>query len=63
MRKRLYLLKGELLKNTGAKKATNAYFGDGKNYASNQYEIIYECFSKAKIKMDSVCYVRMINEG
>lgn len=63
LRKQLTLLKAELLKNSGAKKATSNFYNKSEDEEYEQLnEIIYKCFSKPRMVLDSVCYVRMINE-
>lgn len=64
MNKQLGLLKTELLKNRGAKKATSNYYlhtglfeDDGIN------DLIFKCFTNPRLRLDSACYVRLINEG
>lgn len=62
LRKQLNLLKSELLKNNGAQKAILNFYGDDNNSDdTNTNKLIYKCFSRPKITLDSVCYVRMIN--
>ncbi len=63
LKKQLGLLKTELLKNRGAQKATSTYYLNGEVYMDEDAnEVIYNCFSKPKMILDSVCYVRIINE-
>lgn len=63
LRKQLALLKAELLKNSGAEKATSSFYN---KTAIEDYEklneTIYKCFSKPRMVLDSVCYVRMFYE-
>ena len=63
LKKQLVMLKTELMKNNAAQKAATNYYGsqsDENNEEKNK--IIFNCFSKPKIVLDSVCYVRMIND-
>ncbi len=61
--KQLFLLKTELSKNSGAMKATsNFYMNHNDNDVEQINDLILKCFSKPKIVLDSVCYVRMIND-
>ncbi len=63
LRKQLALLKNELLKNAGAKKASHEFYGqDAKIENSKLNDLIFKCFSKPRIVLDSVCYVRMIDD-
>lgn len=62
LKKQIALLKSELLKNSGAQKASTNYY-NGHDVADDETNnIILRCFSKPQIVLDSVCYVRMINE-
>lgn len=62
LRKQLSLLKTELLKNSGAQKATLDFYGNMDNIEDeNINDLIYKCFSSPRMTLDSVCYVRMIN--
>lgn len=63
LRKQLTLLKNELLKNAGAKKASYVFYGkkdEIKNAKLN--DLIFKSFSKPRIVLDSVCYARMIDD-
>ena len=61
--KQLFLLKTELSKNSGAMKATsNFYMNHNDNDVEQINDLILKCFSKPKMVLDSVCYVRMIND-
>lgn len=63
LKKQLVLLKSELLKNSGAEKATSSFYNKAANEENELLnETIYVCFSKPRMVLDSVCYVRMINE-
>lgn len=63
LKKQLVLLKSELLKNSGAEKATSNFYNNVINEENIQLnKTIYRCFSKPRMVLDSVCYVRMINE-
>lgn len=63
LKKQLGMLKSELLKNNGAKKATsNYYLQTGLSNDEEVNEVIYKCFSNPRISLDSVCYVRLMNE-
>lgn len=61
LRKQLALLKSELLKNSGARKATSNFYNNIGNDDEEINALIYRCFSKPRLVLDSVCYVRMIN--
>lgn len=64
LNKQLGLLKIELLKNSGAKKATtNYYLQTGLPEDDGINEMIFKCFSNPRLVLDSACYVRLINEG
>ncbi len=63
LKKQLGMLRVELQKNIGAKRASLNYYSQ--TDVSNDTEvndIIYKCFAKPRIILDSVCYVRIINE-
>lgn len=56
-------IRDELLKNNGARKATSNYYLQSERLNDEEInKVIYECFSRSKILLDSVCYVRIINE-
>ena len=63
LKKQLIMLKTELVKNNAAQKASTNYYGsqNGENNEEKN-KMIFNCFSKPKIILDSVCYVRMIND-
>lgn len=64
LKKQLGALKAELLKNSGAKKATsNYYLQTGLSEDDGTNEMIFKCFSNPRLVLDSACYVRLINEG
>ena len=62
LKKQLGMLKTELLKNSGAKKATSCFYnGNASNDDDELNQLIFRCFSNPRMVLDSVCYVRMIN--
>lgn len=64
LNKQLGLLRTELLKNSGAKKATTTYYlQTGLSEDDGINELIFKCFSNPRLGLDSACYVRLINEG
>ena len=64
LNKQLGILRAELLKNSGAKKATsNFYLETGLSTDDGINEIIFKCFSNPRLVLDSACYVKLINEG
>lgn len=60
LKKQLVLLKSELLKNSGARKATTEFYSNYDNNVEEINELIFKCFSKPRMVLDSVCYVRML---
>lgn len=63
LKKQLGALRAELLKNSGAKKATsNYYLQTGLSEDDGINEVIFKCFSNPRLGLDSACYVRLINE-
>ena len=62
LKKQLNLLKAELLKNNGAQNAIYDFYGVKQDMDLNLNSLIFKCFSKPRIALDSVCYARMINE-
>ena len=62
LKKQLVLLKAELLKNSGARKATSDFYNDIENNDDEINDLIFKCFSRPRMVLDSVCYVRMINK-
>lgn len=63
MKKQLGMLKTELLKNSGAQEAiSNYYLQTGISNDDEVNDVIYKCFSNPRMVLDSVCYVRIINE-
>lgn len=63
LNKQLGLLRTELLKNSGAKKATTTYYlQTGLSEDDGINELIFKCFSNPRLGLDSACYVRLINE-
>lgn len=63
MKRQLGMLKTELLKNSGAQKAiSNYYLHTGTSGDTEVNDLIYQCFSNPRMLLDSVCYVRIINE-
>ena len=63
LKKQLAMLKAELLKSSGAQKATSNFYQSVKNEGKEEENVlIYKCFLKPKLVLDSVCYVRMIHE-
>ena len=63
LRKQLALLKNELLKNAGARKASYEFYGrDAEIENAKLIDLIFKCFSKPIIVLDSVCYARLIDD-
>ena len=63
MKKQLGMLKTELLKNSGAQKAiSNYYLQTSISSDAEVNDVIYKCFSNPRMLLDSVCYVRIMNE-
>lgn len=63
LKKQLGMLRTELLKNSGAKKATSSFYNsDTSNDDEELNDLIFKCFSRPRMVLDSVCYVRMIYE-
>jgi len=62
LKKQLALLKVELLKNSGARKATSSFYKNDGNTDDENTDLIFKCFSRPRMVLDSVCYVRMIHE-
>lgn len=62
LKKQLVLLKAELLKNSGARKATSDFYNNIENNDDEINDLIFKCFSRPRMVLDSVCYVRMINK-
>ena len=63
LKKQLVMLKAELLKSSGAQKATSNFYQSVQNEdKEDENTLIYKCFLKPKLVLDSVCYVRMIHE-
>ena len=64
LKKQLSMLKIELMRSTAAKKATSNFYKGSDDKRDEQInDIILKCFSRPKMILDSVCYVRMINEN
>lgn len=61
LKKQLVLLKAELLKNSGAKKATSDFYNNIDKNDGEINDLIFKCFSRPRMVLDSVCYVRMID--
>lgn len=62
LKKQLILLKNELLKNSGARKATSDFYSNVENNDDEINDLIFKCFSRPRMVLDSVCYVRMIDK-